>query len=373
MNKKFLMYAAAFAAISGTMVSCSEDDTTGDGIFEMKPLSVTLVSNGGDNTSSATKPNRVHSKLTDTYFMNYWTQDDAIYVWSSEETTLNKLVGSENANDKQRMVFSSQACKYQDNKRMAMLYVGNQSLTVNDDSEFTLSRGDNDNNLALVYGTGNLHYSDRNNPFVLKVSSSKAADGKLSGTDGELTLKDAVAKLRIGMPAKDANDANLLAKLKYEITVSYKQVDVDGENVGSGFPSSMKYEISIGKKVGSSNAYKIFADDSWSELTWGNALKLTYDPNSTDENARPSVLWNTTENTSADYLKGYVFVPLPIGYYSELSVSVSVTNPNNVDGVSDFCKTYSYKWEQGTSNAVSVDLGSQSNQFYGLPDMWTRE
>lgn len=376
MNKKFLMYAAAFAALSGTMVSCSEDDTTGDGIFEMKPLSVTLNATDGDNTTSAAKPNRVHSIVTTDYFTNYWTSDDAVFVWSKEEKFLNKLVGSENTNDKNRMQFSSQACKYQDNKRMALLYVGNQSLTVSNDGEFTLSRGDNDNNLALVYGTGNLHYSDRNNPFVLKVSSSKAANSALSGTNAELTLKDAIAKVRIVLPAKDAEDVTLLKQLKYEITVSYTTANADGDEIGSGFPTSATFKIKNLSNVGANAAMKIFNTDDFStEL--GEALKLTYSPDATDAAAKSEVLWNATDADAADYLKGYVYVPIFAGYYTGLSVKVNVTNPKNVDGVGDFCKEYSYTWNSTTDadgQALEIELNSdRTTKYFTLPDMWTRE
>lgn len=368
MNKsKFFMYAAAFAAIPGVMTSCSEDDTTGTSLFDMKPLTVTLNAVGGDDASSAAKPNRVHSVVQENAFMNYWSADDAIYAWSSEESFLNKLSSVDATRDKASKSFSGSTCKYEDGKRMALVYVGNQKLTTEDGS-FTLTRSENGNDMALVYGIGNDHYSDRTNPFVLKVSSSAAKEGKFTGSAAELTLKDAIAKLRIGLPAKDADDAAKLAKLKYVISVSY----TDDES-NSGFPEELSFEIKSLKNLKQSTAYKIFDTDSYSK-EWGSALTLTYDPSSTDEAAKPSVLWNTTDNASADYLKGYVYVPLPAGYYSALNVTVTVSNPNNVEGMSDFCKDYTYKWEQGTSTAVEVELnGSSTNQYFYLPDMWTRE
>lgn len=367
---KFFFYAAACAAFAGVNTSCSEDDTNGgSSLFDMKPLSVTMPSN--DASTTGAKPNRVGSTVLANGLTNFWTANDVIYAYSVTEEANNKLSGTASDAGKTEMTFASTSATYEEDERMLLFYGGTDLKDVVTDEGVTLKRGDNDNALAIVYGASSdtHHYLCEGNPFVLKRTSAVVKEGVLQGGDDniELNLKDATAKLRISLPAKDAEDVALLKQLSYKVTVK-----CGTESNGEGYPSSIGFSVKTNlKKVTGSKAHQFLEED---EFTYGGALTLTFAPEGKDGAISTEKLWNTTSG-DLDFCKGYVFIPLAPDTYKTLEVTIEVTNPSNVSGVTaDFCKTYTYKYDYQTGTTKSMlEIGVDDAQVYPIRALWTRE
>lgn len=369
---KFFFYAAACAAFAGVNTSCSEDDTNGgSSLFDMKPLSVTMPSN--DASTTGAKPNRVGSSVLSNGLTNYWTANDVIYAYSQGESANNKLNGTAGDAGNTQMTFASTSATYEENERMFLFYGGTDLKDVVTEDGVTLKRGDNDNALAIVYGASSdtHHYLCEGNPFVLKRTSAVVTDGVLQGgTDNiELNLKDATAKLRISLPAKDAEDVALLKQLTYKVTVK-----CETESNGNGYPTSIGLDYKTKnqiKKATGSKAHQIFDEG---DMSYGNALTLTFAPEGKNGAISTDKLWNTTSG-DLDFCKGYVFIPLAPDTYKTLEVTIEVTNPSNVSGVTaDFCKTYSYKYDYQSSTTKSMlAIGVDDAQVYPIRALWTRE
>lgn len=375
-TKKNIAYAIALAAVSTVCVSCSDDEANGgSSLFEAKSLNITLsMSDGTDGEQSAAKPHRVAGVVSteDGGLVNNWQGDDCVWAYSPSEEKWNKLTGKAEDKGKDVKTFGSTSAFYEDGERMALYYNGNGTVTWDaEESTITVTRPSDDNTLAYVYGTGEEHYTDKGNPFSVKRGSSVASNGYFSAGSNnkynELSLVDAVAKLRIELPAT-ASTIEAMKQLSYDITVSLSGSDTDGEEF-TGYPKSLTFSLknSLPKNA---NWFKIFEG---SVVEAGSDLHLTFTPDG-DGNKNTAALWNTTEDAD-DYMKGYVYVPLPAGDYTDVVITVKVTNPKNVSGVDKVLGTRKYTWTSGNSTpkSVSLDVANGVNKVYTTKALWSFE
>lgn len=370
---KFFFYAAGIAAFSALSSSCSEDDITGsNSLFNRKSLKVTMDYADGASSTTGAKPQRVGSTVLSNGLTNYWTANDVIWAYSQTESANNKLAGTAADAGQTQMTFASSNATYDDNERMLLFYGGTDLSEAVTEDGVTLTRGNNDNALAIVYGasTDTHHYLCEGNPFVLKRTSAVVSNGELQGGEDniELNLKDATAKLRISLPAKDAEDVALLKQLTYKVTVN-----CETEENGSGYPTSIGFEYKGKnqiKKAKGSKAHQIIDEGT---MNYGSSLTLTFAPEGADNAISTDKLWNTT-TTDVDFCKGYVFIPLAPDTYKKLTVTIEVSNPKNVTGIGDdFCKSYSYEYDYQKSTTKSMlSIGVDDAQVYPIRALWSR-
>lgn len=381
MKTKNIAYAFAFVALSTVAVSCSEDDTTSNSLFDTKPLNITLSMLSGDvpeeGETSAAKPNRVSGTVntTNNALLNTWSGEDVVYAWSPDQSKWNKLTGKADDKGENSKTFGCENAYYKDGERMVLYYSGNKTMEWNEkDETITLTRPTNDNDLAYVYGAADAteHYSDANNPYSVKRGSSVVTNGVFTaGSDAsynQLALVDAVSKIRLELPAT-ADKVDAMKKLTYNIEVSLTGSD-DEDNKVSGYPSKVVLTMNAEKDYrAAKNWYKTFS----STFENGNALSLTYSADG-EGNKSTDVLWNTGEGD--DTYAGFIFIPLPAGSYTALTVKVTVTNPNNATGVENVVGTHTYAWKSGDAVASvepDMDTSSTINKVYKTKPMWSFE
>lgn len=382
MKTKNIAYAFAFVALSTVAVSCSEDDTTSNSLFDTKPLNITLSMLSGDvpeeGETSAAKPNRVSGTVntTNNALLNTWSGEDVVYAWSPDQSKWNKLTGKADDKGENSKTFGCENAYYKDGERMVLYYSGNKTMEWSEDDEtITLTRPANDNDLAYVYGAADAteHYSDANNPYSVKRGSSVVTDGVFTAGSNvsynQLALVDAVSKIRLELPAT-AEKIEAMKALTYNIEVSLTGSDEEGNEV-TGYPKSVVLTMN-GKNTYNkpANWFKTFSSTS----TWGDALKLTYSADGKD-NKNTNLLWNTTADADDAYA-GFIFIPLPADSYTALTVKVTVTNPNSVSGVDNVVGTHTYAWKSGESVAAvepNMDASSTINKVYKTKPMWSFE
>lgn len=374
-TKKYIAYTFALAAVSAVCVSCSEDDATGgSSLFEAKSLNITLsMSDGNDGEQSAAKPSRVAGVVSteDGGLVNNWQGDDCVWAYSYAEEKWNKLTGKADDKGKDVKTFGSTSAFYEEGERMALYYSGDGQIDWDsDESTITLTRPSDDNTLAYVYGTGDEHYSDKGNPFSVKRGSSVASNGFFSAGESssfnELSVVDAVAKLRIEMPAT-ASTIEAMKKLSYDVTVKLTGSDTESNEFTDSYPSKLTLGLT-NKPKAKGNWFKIITS---SEVTNGNPLHLTFTPDGTG-NKSTEALWNTTKDAD-DYMAGYVYVPLPAGDYTAVTITVTVTNPSNVTGVENVVGTHTYTWSNGKTVSVGIDATNTINKVYITKALWSFE
>lgn len=374
-TKKNIAYAIALAAVSTVCVSCSDDDANGgSSLFEAKSLNITLsMSDGTDGEQSAAKPNRVAGVVSteDGGLVNNWQGDDCVWAYSYAEEKWNKLTGKADDKGKDVKTFGSTSAFYEEGERMALYYSGDGKIDWDgDESTITLTRPSDDNTLAYVYGTGDEHYTDKGNPFSVKRGSSVASNGFFSAGESssfnELSVVDAVAKLRIEMPAT-ASTIAAMKKLNYDVTVKLTGSDTESNEFTDIYPSKLTLGLT-NKPKAKGNWFKIITS---SEVTSGNPLHLTFTPDG-EGNKSTEALWNTTEGAD-DYMAGYVYVPLPAGDYTAVTITVTVTNPNSATGVDNVVGTHTYTWSNGKTVSVGIDATNTINKVYITKALWSFE
>lgn len=412
----FLTYMPAFALLSSIMVSCNSDEYENfDTENELPRLVVKLSTQEEDGTraglsiNNPADPNNPESKTT--WTMN-WYDDDYVWVYSPSQKYFNRLIPHEDE-DKQfgntRMEFATPVgdkISYTPNEDMIFVYCGEKSGNTTASGKFdtnilTFSRIDKTDNvsvldgsfLALIYGkNAKSPYNDYGNPFCVRATAAKVLESGQFSTDEEkvqissINVINYMPFIRIGIPAvkEDATEGNkisALSKLNYKITVSFKTTDQTTE----GYPNTVSFQFL--DKITDSSMKRVFEFPTTGDyITWGEPLSISLTANSEDNGVNSSSLWRLKSKSDEDKTEGYIFIPFPIvkdeNKYTELKVTVVVTNNSGDTSLDNLCGTYTYintgiSFTKKDGSAAKITTMNHNNfkepaqKIYSLGNIWT--
>lgn len=333
---KLYMYSVALAAASAALASCSSDDAVADGEQGVKAITLT-ASNDESDVTTRTNLSYGDNTNANTKIKATWNPADVIWAYSPKTKYANKLMpqanNADSDYDSEMNFHSTGTCNYENGETLALIYSGNaEALTQGEQKEdvFTFNRNADDNKMAIIYGTGTLHYSDAGNSFSVRTYCDVINDGKFSSQKHNMT--SVMPRLRMSINASTAADIETLKKLDYEITLTLTANDEDNSITGTGYPSKVSFALGTDNKkylASGSNQWRIFTYAEQDAVTFDNALTLKYTAKG-EGDANSAALWNTTSG-AVDYGKGYIYIPVPAANYSAINVVVKVTNNSGSD------------------------------------------
>lgn len=410
----FLTYMSAFAFLSTTMLSCSSDENEiYDSEKDLPRLVAELSTQEKDGTraglsvNNVADPNKPGSKTT--WTMN-WYADDYVWVYSPSQHYFNRLVPHETTKEfgSTDMEFATPVgdkIDYTPNENMIFVYCGEKSGNNTGSGPYTgniltfsrINKPDNvsvldGSYLALIYGKiSTSPYNDEGNPFCVRATAAKVLEtGKfatsLDGKDqSDINVINYMPFIRIGIPAAKEDDVtgykiSDLSKLDYEITVSFKTVDHPTE----GYPNTVCFQFL--DEISERGMQRCLEFPSTGDyITWGEPLSISLTANSEDNGVNSSSLWRLKSKSDEDKTEGYIFIPFPIvkdvNKYTELKVTVVVTNNSGDTSLDKLCGTYTYintgisftKKDGSAANITTMDdnnFKEPAQKIYSLGNIW---